>query len=200
MSWIKMIGFEEADEALKNIYRKVQGPDGNIDNILLIHSLRPHTLKGHMTLYKSVLHHYGNKLPKSYLESIGVYVSNLNSCQYCVDHHLEGIKRLVGKDESSKIWEAIKREHFSGSFSPKEIAGFKYARILTKSMSAINEENITALRTDGFDDGEILELNQVISYFNYVNRTVLGLGVDTKGDVLGLSPNESEDPENWNHN
>jgi len=27
----------------------------------------------------------------------------------------------------------------------------------------------------------------------------LGLGVNLKGDVLGLSPNNSDDPENWNH-
>ena len=48
-------------------------------------------------------------------------------------------------------------------------------------------------------DGEILEINQVCSYFAYANRTVLGLGVITKGDILGLSPNESDDPDNWSH-
>ena len=47
--------------------------------------------------------------------------------------------------------------------------------------------------------GEILEINQVAGYFNYVNRTVTGLGVNTKGDILGLSPSESNDPKNWSH-
>jgi hypothetical protein len=37
----------------------------------------------------------------------------------------------------------------------------------------------------------ILEVNQVVSYFAYVNRTVLGLGVTTAGDTLGVSPNDS---------
>ena len=45
----------------------------------------------------------------------------------------------------------------------------------------------------------ILELNQVTSYFNYANRTVLGLGVSTEGDELGLSPGDSDDPKNWHH-
>jgi hypothetical protein len=49
------------------------------------------------------------------------------------------------------------------------------------------------------DDGEILEVNQVTAYFAYANRTVLGLGVTTEGDVLGLSPNDSDDPLNWTH-
>ena len=47
--------------------------------------------------------------------------------------------------------------------------------------------------------GEILEINQVCAYFAYANRTVLGLGVSTDGDIIGLSPNNSEDPEDWSH-
>ena len=33
--------------------------------------------------------------------------------------------------------------------------------------------------------GSILEANQIICYFNYVNRTINGLGVTTKGDTVG---------------
>ena len=64
----------------------------------------------------------------------------------------------------------------------------------------ISQKDIEALRGVGYDDGEILEVNQLVSYFNYVNRTVVGLGVNTDGDILGLSPNESDDPNNWSHN
>jgi len=35
------------------------------------------------------------------------------------------------------------------------------------------------------DDGEILEVNQVCAYFNYSNRLLNGLGVDTEGDTVG---------------
>jgi uncharacterized protein YciW len=55
------------------------------------------------------------------------------------------------------------------------------------------------LRAAGFDDGEVLELNQVTAYFAYANRTVLGLGIDTAGDIIGLSPGDSDDPDNWSH-
>ena len=74
-----------------------------------------------------------------------------------------------------------------------------YAKKLTCDHFAIQEDDIHILRKNGFSDGEILEINQVVSYFNYVNRTVLGLGVNTDGDVLGLSPNESDDANNWSH-
>jgi uncharacterized protein YciW len=61
------------------------------------------------------------------------------------------------------------------------------------------EADVTALRGAGWDDGEVLEINQVCAYFNYANRTVLGLGCSTKGDVLGLSPNNSDNPDDWGH-
>jgi len=59
--------------------------------------------------------------------------------------------------------------------------------------------DIDELRQSGFDDGEILEVNQVSAYFAYANRTVLGLGVDTDGDIIGLSPDDSDDTTNWSH-
>ncbi|MDH3805707.1 MAG: alkylhydroperoxidase, partial [Gammaproteobacteria bacterium] len=60
-------------------------------------------------------------------------------------------------------------------------------------------QDIEDLRGAGFDDGEILELNQVTAYFAYANRTVLGLGIDTDGDIIGLSPGDADDPGNWSH-
>ena len=87
MTWIKTITYEQATGALRRLYDRIKGPDDNVDNIMLAHSLRPHSMEGHMALYKYVLHHPRNELPKSYLEIIGVYVSILNACAYCADHH-----------------------------------------------------------------------------------------------------------------
>ena len=55
------------------------------------------------------------------------------------------------------------------------------------------------MRAQGFGDGEILEINQVTSYFAYANRTVSGLGVNIDGEVLGLSPEESADEADCAH-
>ena len=63
----------------------------------------------------------------------------------------------------------------------------------------MEKKDVESLKAVGFSEGEILEINQVTSYFNYVNRSVVGLGVNLKGDILGLSPSDSDDPNNWNH-
>ncbi|SNY99807.1 carboxymuconolactone decarboxylase family protein [Flagellimonas pacifica] len=201
MGWIKVVEYENADSRLKKIYDRVKGPNNNIDNVLSIHSLRPHSLIGHMALYKNVLHNSNNELPKWYLEAIGVYVSYLNLCDYCVQHHFEGLKRLLNDNEkAASFMEVIKNDTLDTFFDEKYLAGMSYSKKLTLEHHTITKEDIEHLTSKGFNDGQILEINQVASYFNYVNRTVVGLGVNTKGDVLGLSPNDSDDPNNWSHN
>jgi len=200
MTWIATISYKEATGALKRLYERIKGPDDNVDNIMLAHSLRPHSMEGHMALYKYVLHHPRNKLPKSYLETIGVYVSMLNKCDYCADHHFAGLSRLLGdQDRASAIWRALSGGSLAEVFDAREVSGLKYAGKLTAAAEEVSAADIEALRSAGFDDGEILEINQVTAYFAYANRTVLGLGIKTDGDIIGLSPGDSTDPDNWSH-
>ncbi len=200
MTWISTISYDDADGVLKELYERIKGPDNNVDNIMLAHSLRPHSLQGHMTLYKYVLHHPRNTLPKSYLETIGVYVSMLNQCPYCVEHHFSGLKRLLADDDrAAAVRQALEARDPGLAFSGRELAGLNYAEQLTIGASTLCASDIDALRSAGFDDGEILELNQVGAYFSYANRTVLGLGIDTDGDIIGLSPGDSSNPDNWSH-
>ena len=200
MTWIATISYEAARGALRELYDRIKGPDNNVDNIMLAHSLRPHSMQGHMTLYKYVLHHPRNTLAKSYLETIGTYVSVLNTCEYCVEHHFAGLTRLLGDDgRATAIRRAFENNDLAAVFTGRELAGLQYAEKLTVAPSTVTEDDIAGLRAAGFDDGEILELDQVIAYFAYANRTVLGLGINTDGDIIGLSPGDSSDPDNWSH-
>lgn len=200
MTWISTISYDDADGALKKLYERIKGPGDNVDNIMLAHSLRPHSMEGHMTLYKYVLHHPRNTLPKSYLETVGVWVSLLNDCRYCVEHHFAGLLRLL-EDETraAEIRDAMDKRTLEAAFAAKELAGLQYAAKLTVDPATVSANDIEALRNAGFDDGEILEVNQVTAYFAYANRLVLGLGIDTTGDIIGLSPGDTTDPDNWSH-
>jgi len=199
MSWIKTIKYAEADENLLKLYNQVKGSDNNVDNIMMAHSLRPHTMQGHMTLYKYTLHHPKNAVDKWFLECVGVYVSILNRCKYCVDHHFSGMCRLMKDQQKADI---IKVELNSGKYqllNPKQVSVLSYVYDLTVEPAKLDQSYIQNMRDVGWSDGEILEINQVTSYFNYANRTVLGLGVNIEGDDIGLSPNNSCDLNDWNH-
>ncbi|WP_171230851.1 carboxymuconolactone decarboxylase family protein [Ruegeria sp. HKCCA6707] len=201
MSWIKTVPFESATGKLKKLYDRVTGPGGNVDNIMMAHSLRPHSMEGHMAMYKAVLHHSGNRIPKWFLETLGVWVSSLNSCCYCVEHHFAGLQRLLGDAaRGDAIRVAIEaRDLANAPLDAAQVAAMIYARKLTETPGEMVEADVEALRAAGWGDGEILEINQVCAYFCYANRTVLGLGCSTKGDVLGLSPNNSDNPDDWGH-
>ena len=154
-----------------------------------------------MTLYKNVLHHTGNTVPKALLETLGVWVSLLNRCAYCVEHHFAGLSRLVGDaTRSAAIRGSLETGTIeAGPFEVKEKLALRYAEALTRDPSSVTKAMVVQMHAAGYDDGEILEINQVTAYFAYANRTVLGLGCSTKGDLLGLSPNQSTDPGNWSH-
>lgn len=200
MSWIKTLTYEESTGKLRKLYDRIKGPDNYIDNILKVHSLRPYSLEGHMAIYKYVLHNSTNTFPVSFLEALGVYVSMLNKCNYCVDHHYQGMRKQLNDDgRAKKIWEALTEDEPELVFEGKELAICNYVRTLTLTPYKLTQRDIKTLREEGADDGEILEVNQVSAYFCYANRTVLGLGVSTEGDILGLSPNDQSDDGNWSH-
>lgn len=201
MSYIQIISPDQSSGRLEKVYRMVQAPDGQVDNVLQVHSLRPHTLSGHMAIYKAVLHHTANTLPEWYLEAVGVVVSRLNGCGYCAGHHAEGMKRLLkaeSKDFDAYLL-ALSEDIPGPPFNGREQLGLAYARKLTHTPGQIEEVDIDALRDAGFADGEILELNQVAAYFAYANRTVTGLGVNTADEVLGRSPQTGDDKSGWSH-
>ena len=200
MSYIDVVRPEDADGKLEKLYQKVRGPEGQVDHVLQVHSLRPHTLEGHMALYKSVLHHSANQLPQWFLETLGVYVSLLNGCEYCVEHHYRGLWRLLQDEQRAEgIRDALMNESFDEVFDAREQLALRYSAALTKTPAESTQSSVEMMREAGYDDGEILEINQVVSYFAYANRMVLGLGVSLDGDVLGLAPSDTDRPDDWSH-
>ncbi|MFD0962449.1 peroxidase-related enzyme [Pseudofulvibacter geojedonensis] len=200
MSWIKTISFEEATGKLKTIYNRIKGPNNQIDNVLSIHSLRPHTLTGHMSLYKNVLHHSDNTFDNWFLELLGTYTSFLNKCDYCFEHHFVGMSHFLDNNQKAKaIKQAIQEDNLSSVLNNKQLHLANYTKKLTFEPYNIQKSDIEMYQQAGIDDGELLEINQVVSYFNYVNRTVLGLGVNTNNEVLGLSPKNTNSETEWSH-
>jgi uncharacterized peroxidase-related enzyme len=189
VAWIRVVPYEESEGELRRIYDGVKGASGHLDNVVKVHSLRPHTLEGHYALYRSVLHHPENEMPPWLLESLGVYTSLLNGCAYSAAHHSEGLRLALADDSRfEEIHQALSGDRPEDAFSGKELVLLRYAKKLTLVPNRLNKGDIEALRAAGANDGEILEANQVVSYFNYANRVLNGLGVTTEGDVLGTSP------------
>ena len=185
-AWIRMLTDAEAGPELAAAFERVRAPAGTVDNVMRVHSLRPSTMTGHHALYMSALHDEANVLPGWFLETVASYVSILNRCHYSLTNHWSNARHLVADERRAEaIRNALDADAPERAFEGKELAMLRYARKLTLSPGAMVETDVQAMRDEGAEDGEILEVNQVCGYFNYVNRLLNGLGVTLKGDVVG---------------
>lgn len=185
-AWIRMLSDEEADEDLREALALARTPHGTVDNVMRVHSLRPSTLRGHVLLYRAALHDDANTLPAWLQECIASYVSVLNDCPYSLSNHWANARHLIGDGpRAARIEAALAARRPEDVFEGRELALMRYAEKLTLRPGAMERADAEALSAAGLDDGEILEANQIVGYFNYVNRCLNGLGVTTEGDVVG---------------
>jgi uncharacterized peroxidase-related enzyme len=185
-AWIRMLSDEEADSDLADALASARTPHGTVDNVLRVHSLRPNTMRGHMTLYKAALHDEANTIPMWLQETVASYVSILNNCAYSLANHWANARHLMADDAKADAIETAMRARRPGeALTGSELALMRYAEKLTLSPAEMVKADVAALRAEGFDDGQILEANQIICYFNYVNRSINGLGVTAEGDIIG---------------
>jgi uncharacterized peroxidase-related enzyme len=114
-------------------------------------------------------------LSRAEKEMIAVVVSIVNGCMYCQTHHGTALNNYW-KDES-RI-EQLKSNYNHAGLSEKEVAMSHFAVHLTKYPAAHEQQNFNLpLKNKGLDDAAILDVVLVTSYFNFVNRMVMALGV-----------------------
>ena len=190
-AWIKMISDEEADDTLTQALDFARTPHGTVDNVMRVHSLRPSTMNGHVVLYRACLHDDHNTIPMWFQEVISSYVSTLNDCAYSYSNHWKNACHLMNDPQKAEqIDAAFKIRAPENVFDGAQLAMLRYAEKLTLSPGDMQEADVNMLKNEGISDGEILEANQIIGYFNYVNRLLNGLGVSTDGDIVGYYKND----------
>jgi uncharacterized peroxidase-related enzyme len=181
MAWIKEIEEQGAGAPLRAVYEAIKGKRGKISNIMKVQSLNPRAMQAHLDLYLAVM--FGPAgLKREERELIAVVVSAANGCEYCVSHHAEALNfywqdrdkvaRLRANAESAQLPDRLRK-----------VIG--YALKLTRTPDAMSEADVEALREAGLSDEEILHVNLIGSYFNFVNRIALGLGVTSSQEEVG---------------
>lgn len=184
MAWIRVIDEKDADEKLKAAYGKIKGARGKVANILKIHSLKPETMLAHEELYLTLLFR-NSGLSREEREIIATVVSAANDCEYCIRHHAEALNHYW--NDQDRI-DSLIRDPSTANLTAREQAIVLYAAKLTQYAGDMQEQDIDALRQTGLSDGDILSINLIASYFNFVNRIALGLGVEfSEEEVKGYN-------------
>jgi uncharacterized peroxidase-related enzyme len=134
-----------------------------------------------MDLYMAVM--FGKSpLKRAQREMIAVIVSAANECEYCQLHHGEALNHYW-KDEE-KV-QQLRKDFTQLELSEIDLNLCAFAKKLTLEPGLSKEADIQTLKNLGLSDRAILDAALVISYFNFVNRMVLRLGVETDEEEVG---------------
>ncbi len=180
MSWIDEIEVDAAEGALAEKYAELIRKRGKVSNILKVHSLNPDALGDHLDLYMTIM--FGQSgLSRAEREAIGVVVSAANDCAYCVNHHVEALRRYVKDEETLEL---LATADGLETLEPRLSNIVRHADKLTSAPSAMTESDLGELRAVGLSDRDILDLTLIVGYFNFVNRIAMGLGVEFSAEEL----------------
>ncbi len=180
MPWISVVDEADATGKVKRIYEEILSKRGKISNIMKIHSLNPDAMKEHMKLYLTLM--FGSSgLPREERELIAVVVSTVNRCEYCINHHAEALNHYWKNNE---LTQKLIQDYKSITLPDRKCKMLDYVVKLTKTPYAIEQTDIDSLQKSGFSDEDILNINLITCYFNFVNRIALGLGVNFSSDEI----------------
>jgi uncharacterized peroxidase-related enzyme len=174
MARIQVIQEEDAGVELKEVYDELVQKRGKLSEVLKVQSLHPASIQSHVSLYMDIM--FSNTaLSRAEKELIAVVVSTANGCLYCQTHHGAALN-AYWKDDARIA--GLKKDYQSVSLPVKELLLCRFAVHLTKDPAAHEATDFTLeLKKAGFSDEAILDIALVTSYFNFVNRMVLSLGV-----------------------
>ena len=89
-------------------------------------------------------------------------------------HHGDALTRESG---DATLAEAVVSGRYE-ALGPRVDAMCRYAVQLTRDPVGTDESMLDGMRAAGLTEREIIDVNQVVSYYNYVNRVAQGLGVE----------------------
>jgi uncharacterized peroxidase-related enzyme len=99
-------------------------------------------------------------------EQIAVAVANRNRCEYCLAAHTALGKNAGVSDDDMASAQTGK------SLDPKTQAALTFSLKIMEQRAAISQADVEAVRTAGFNDGEIVEIMAHVAlnlFTNYVN-------------------------------
>ncbi|MCC6158820.1 MAG: peroxidase-related enzyme [Deltaproteobacteria bacterium] len=176
-------GGPETERALDNVRLR----RGKVANVFRAQGLLPHTIAPHLDLYTALMFGPG-PLSREDRELVAVVVSSFNDCEYCVAHHSEALRGSWRNDERVRT---AARDFRRLPLPRKTQLLLEYAEQLTHKPFSMDVSLIDELREAGAGDDEILQVNLITAYFNFVNRVALGLGVThTDEEVSGYLDEE----------
>ena len=174
VAWIDTVEWADASGPLLDSYDWQAAALGEPAEFTMLGSLYPAIVEERLRLYRTV-EHCPSQLTPIERQSAALVTSRLNGTDHCAS----GLRlKLESLGLASGVLDAIDADPArvrtgDGRFD----AVCAHAAKLTQSPASVVEDDVEALREHGLSDLDILDLNNIVAYYAYINRVVMGLGL-----------------------
>jgi uncharacterized peroxidase-related enzyme len=167
--WIPTVPWSESSGVLREAYDWQAASLGEPTEFTQLGSLYPEIVMERLRLYK-VVEAAPSRLSELERRVAAYVTSVVNETPHCASglvHRLADLGVPVGE---------LPRERAANERLDAIAA---YAEKLTREPQRMRGSDVERLRQVGLEDLDILDLNNIVAYFNYINRVANGLGLKT---------------------
>jgi len=154
-----------APAATQPMLQSVEKQLGVVPNLFRMVANSPAALEGYLGMSGALAK---GRLPAPTRERIALAVAEINGCSYCLSAHTYLGKNLARLDDA----EMLANRH-GGSTDPNAAAAVRFAAKVAQSHGHVSDEDLSAVRLAGYDDGQIVEIVQHVAlnvWTNYINE------------------------------
>lgn len=171
--WIETVPWDDAEGELADAYAWQAKALGEPAEFTMLGSLYPPIVTERLELYRTV-EQCPSALSQIERQAAAYVVSLLNGTDHCAS----GLRiklRSFGAGEQVEAIDAAPSGPDTGDRRLDAICA--HAAKLTSSPTAMTKADLVELRSHGLSDLDLVDLNNMVAYYNYINRVVMGLGL-----------------------
>ncbi len=156
----------ELSEATQRYFAICEEKLGMVPNVLRAYSFDETKLNAFTAMYNDLM--LGDSgLSRLEREMIGVVVSSVNKCYYCLTAHGAAVRQLSGDPQ---LGEVLVMNFRAAQLPVRQRAMLEYAEKLTETPAKIDDADRQGLRTAGFSDRDIWDIASTAAFYNMTNR------------------------------
>jgi uncharacterized peroxidase-related enzyme len=174
MSWITTIAWDAAEGQLREAYDWQAAALGEPAEFTMLGSLYPAIVEERLRLYRTV-EQCPSGLSQIERQSAAFVTSTLNATAHCASGLRLKLASLGLPDDTLDAIERSPTDVTTGDARFDAICA--HAAKLTLRPADMTEADLDALRGVGLSDLDLLDLNNMVAYYCYINRVVMGLGL-----------------------
>jgi uncharacterized peroxidase-related enzyme len=172
-AWIETVPWADAEGDLAASYAWQAEALGEPAEFTMLGSLYPAIVDERLRLYRAV-----ESCPSGLRQVDRQAAAFVTSLLNGTDHCASGLRLKLGSLGAERVAAAIDADPAAAETGDDVTdAVCAHAAKLTMAPTAMSEADVETLRSHGLSDLDVVDLNNMVAYYNYINRVVMGLGL-----------------------